>query len=1155
MDAASPASAAGAAPAVPDGTASGEGAPPSPGDGAAALLERARRWAALGREDRAAEAWRQLLRSDPAQPDALFGLGVIAARAGRSDEARRLLARLLPDDPRARSLAKAIEVGTDRDRHLAKARAAARAGDAEVAVAAYRALFGDGPPPDALAVEFYETLAGTDAGWEEARDGLRRLAPDGLAYARVLTWREPTRREGLDRLAALARQPATAAAAKRDGLQALRWLDVQAGEAERFRAWLAVFGPDEALARRPRRTPPDLAPAWAALARGELDRADALFARHDGDAQALAGQAAVALRREDFERARTLLLRAKAKAPGRPELWARALRGAEFWLKMRAAALAAPALAPRLYEEAAALSPEDRHHADAALGRHALATGRPAEAEAPLRRAVDARPRDPDLLRDLIEVLLRTQREADAAAINARLRALDPKKALSDARLRAEVLRLRAAGAEDEAARALLLRAREADPTDPLVLLDLVYAHLRLGEVAEARALLDVLPTGSPARALVFEAEGRHRDALRALPKDAEPGLRRRLELRVALVGARGRVELLRLLRGVEDDPALMGLVASAWSERGDHRRALDTFEAALTRAPSPPTALRLQYAAALLRAGHDTELDATLDELAGDPATTARERRDLVRLRIGAAVRRADALRERGELEAAYAALAPALRDHPGDRTVLGALARLFHGAGAYEDAGAAWAKVLDAAPDDLAARQGAVLTALAAGEPEAAERLVDEGLKRRPDDAGMQLLAGRYFARMDEDERALDALRRARALARAPQPLVQAADDRFGGGSLPSEIQREIDVLRRRQHVQVGGATEIRRRDGEPGFGAVDGLRTPAHVRVPLGVATHATFTAEPVLLDAGTLALDDANVARRFGSVGARGLRGGAPRDQAAEGVAIGLAWRFRGLTLDVGSTPLGFPARAIVGGVRWDGRLGPVGLAVDVARRPVEDSLLSFAGARDPATGDVWGGVVRQGARLEARGTVRRLDWRASGGAHHVTGHDVAGNWRIEGGAGADWPLYDRDAARFTAGLAVSGMAHEHDLGHFTLGHGGYFSPQRFLRAGVPFSWTGVARRLRWEVRAAPGVNWFREADAPFYPDDATLQAAAGDVHRGQTRSGFAFDGLAVLGHTFGEGLDAGLRAGVHGARDYEEWTAGLYLRLDFQSRAP
>jgi cytochrome c-type biogenesis protein CcmH/NrfG len=61
----------------------------------------------LGREPEAAEAFRRALRLEEDQPDALFFLAAVEARAGRAAVAVPLLERLLaraPDYPGAREL-------------------------------------------------------------------------------------------------------------------------------------------------------------------------------------------------------------------------------------------------------------------------------------------------------------------------------------------------------------------------------------------------------------------------------------------------------------------------------------------------------------------------------------------------------------------------------------------------------------------------------------------------------------------------------------------------------------------------------------------------------------------------------------------------------------------------------------------------------------------------------------------------------------------------------------------------------------------------------------------------------------------------------------------------------------------------------------------
>jgi hypothetical protein len=68
-------------------------------------------------------------------------------------------------------------------------------------------------------------------------------------------------------------------------------------------------------------------------------------------------------------------------------------------------------------------------------------------------------------------------------------------------------------------------------------------------------------------------------------------------------------------------------------------------------------------------------------------------------------------------------------------------------------------------------------------------------------------------------------------------------------------------------------------------------------------------------------------------------------------------------------------------------------------------------------------------------------------------------------------------------------------------HFTLGHGGYFSPNRFLRAGPVFELVG--RRGDRSLLVEGAVEWqeVRESASDFFPDDPALQAASGNPRYG------------------------------------------------------
>src|SRR5207302_1380349 len=123
--------------------------------------------------------------------------------------------------------------------------------------AKYRELFGDAGPPGDLALEYYQTVGGTPGGWEQARDGLRRVvrrAPGEprfrFALGRLLTYREETRREGIELLSALARDPTVGKEASASWRQALLWLPATEADVPLLRAYARAHPGDSAIARR-----------------------------------------------------------------------------------------------------------------------------------------------------------------------------------------------------------------------------------------------------------------------------------------------------------------------------------------------------------------------------------------------------------------------------------------------------------------------------------------------------------------------------------------------------------------------------------------------------------------------------------------------------------------------------------------------------------------------------------------------------------------------------------------------------------------------------------------------------------------------------------------------------------------------------------------
>lgn len=107
-----------------------------------------------------------------------------------------------------------------------------------------------------------------------------------------------------------------------------------------------------------------------------------------------------------------------------------------------------------------------------------------------------------------------------------------------------------------------------------------------------------------------------------------------------------------------------------------------------------------------------------------------------------------------------------------------------------------------------------------------------------------------------------------------------------------------------------------------------------------------------------------------------------------------------------------------------GLSYSSDVGPVGYTVNVHRRPISSSLLSFGGQKDSSshTGATWGGVRADGGGLSLsydRGEAHGI-W-SSLGADSLTGKNVADNWRVRWMTGYYYKVINENNRRVTVGL--------------------------------------------------------------------------------------------------------------------------------------
>jgi hypothetical protein len=174
----------------------------------------------------------------------------------------------------------------------------------------------------------------------------------------------------------------------------------------------------------------------------------------------------------------------------------------------------------------------------------------------------------------------------------------------------------------------------------------------------------------------------------------------------------------------------------------------------------------------------------------------------------------------------------------------------------------------------------------------------------------------------------------------------------------------------------------------------------------------------------------------------------------------------------------------------------------------------------------------------------------------GAGWSIEGKSVASNSELEGLVGAYVRPYRRGTNAFKIGINLSYMGYDKNLGSFTFGQGGYFSPQTYLNFSVPMEYSGRTGRFTYLAGGALGVQTFNENSSPFFPLEpgrqAALQGAFGNavVYPSHNVTGLAFNARGQLEYQLDNGFSIGGLASIDNAQNYTEVIGKVYLRKNF-----
>lgn len=413
------------------------------------------------------------------------------------------------------------------------------------------------------------------------------------------------------------------------------------------------------------------------------------------------------------------------------------------------------------------------------------------------------------------------------------------------------------------------------------------------------------------------------------------------------------------------------------------------------------------------------------------------------------------------------------------------------------------------------------------------------------------------------------------AQAVPRDDRALTLASREKDADDGLARSLRKEVESLYQQQNPTLHLYHDIAWRSDNTTPGISDLLAQTSILRIEAPIAQGKGFvTAENLDLDAGRFDTDADSLHReRFGTCALRlrsratgavvadGCRGGA---QHARGGTVAMGWRDERWAVDVGHSAEGFAVANWLGGVSFASDWNSLNWKLSASRRPVSDSLLSHAGTVDPVSGVRWGGVTSNGLRLDLSHATSAVDgvW-ASLGAHWLRGENVADNRRHSAMGGYYYSLIERADERLRSGLTLMYWHYEKDLSEFTLGQGGYYSPQSFYSVGVPLDYAW--RNADWSVRLEGSLGWayattkaselypLQGAGAKWLGSIEQAGFVADDVNQVKSASSTRGANVRVQGlveRRLSDHLVLGGGLAWHYSEDYAPSRALLYLRYTF-----
>ncbi|MCH9327475.1 cellulose synthase complex outer membrane protein BcsC [Enterobacter hormaechei] len=367
-----------------------------------------------------------------------------------------------------------------------------------------------------------------------------------------------------------------------------------------------------------------------------------------------------------------------------------------------------------------------------------------------------------------------------------------------------------------------------------------------------------------------------------------------------------------------------------------------------------------------------------------------------------------------------------------------------------------------------------------------------------------------------------------------------------------LKRSVRSDAGDLYRQQDLNVTLQHDYWGSSGTGGYSDLKAHTTMLQVDAPLSDG-RMFFRSDLVNMNAGSFDTDNGTYDPTWGTCAETPCHGST--NQSANGASVAVGWQNNTWAWDIGTTPMGFDVVDVVGSLSYSNDLGPIGYTLNAHRRPISSSVLAFAGQKDPNTDTTWGGVRATGGGVsmsydkgEANGIWSSLS------ADSLTGKNVEDNWRVRWMTGYYYKLINQNNERLTVGVSNMLWHYDKDLSGYSLGQGGYYSPQEYVSFALPVNWRKRTENWSWELGGSVSWSHSKTKDVMRYPlqglipdNEPGRYTDKGVMGTGSSSSGTGYTARAIVERRVTSNWFVGLGVDIQEAKDYTPSHALLYVR--------